>query len=139
MPPDELGYCYQDEHHFDETLARVARDHLVKRGRLFERLLPYVLAAWSIAALVTCVKLSPGAGVFAVVLMLIFVVSFFGRERRQMSRIEQSRLCFRCAYALASTPTDTEGRGVCPECGWRFHTAYYRRPPPSYVREPPPQ
>lgn len=135
LPPDDEGYCFTDEQHFVETLTRVARDQVARRARFFEAFLVPVflllVALWSVGA---CVLLNPELGVLALLVGLGGLVVYMSREVRLVARIEQHKLCFRCAYPLGEVGLDGDGRGVCPECGAPFLAAYYRRPPPTYVR-----
>ncbi|MHC5001914.1 MAG: hypothetical protein ACYTJ0_02215 [Planctomycetota bacterium] len=135
LPPDANGLCYADEQHFDETMVRIARDHLAHRAAWLERrIVPFGLAMSLVAAIGTCAALGPGPSLVILGLALTVLVAYVRRETRQAARVERESLCFGCRYSLQRARTDDAGWGTCPECGRRYHVGHFRRPPPYFAR-----
>lgn len=135
LPPDEEGYCYTNEQHFDETMTRVARDQLANGANELEsRIIPLAICFSVLGAAAACAGVGVGAAVAILGAASAGFFVYITREARQARRVERERLCFRCSYSLLNLPVDERGSGACPECGTNYQEAFYRRPPPLYIR-----
>lgn len=138
LPPDQAGYCYRNQVHFNEFMQKISHRLIRKHGSFFDRLPLWGMFVFFAVVIIVSILTSsfPPSGwiLLPQIVSLLIVAWYYFRIWRFIKTIIRKRMCFKCGYVLRHSPTDSAGFGKCSECGLEFNLGYYCHLPHDYKR-----